>query len=213
MNEQRDTTPILLVHEQNVPQAAIQSISDALTRDNTGFQVEVRDGNRVWASGEWFVPTAVILFLTRSYWDGFLKEAGKDHYGVVKRAAKAAWSRFFGDKPMVRRTLVGSANKVTAPPTYSLTFSIQTVIRDVNVKLLLRNDCTQDGLETAVDAFLAFVTTVLAELEAHGDAAPLQHALRTGHVLLVSYNQTSGRIELLDPRPPSMRSGGSSENS
>lgn len=37
-----------------------------------------------YASLEWIVPTAIGAYLFKSYFDGFLKEMGKDHYSILK---------------------------------------------------------------------------------------------------------------------------------
>lgn len=43
---------------------------------------------QVFASFEWIMPTLVVGFVFKSYFDGFLKEAGKDHYQLLSSSLK-----------------------------------------------------------------------------------------------------------------------------
>jgi hypothetical protein len=58
----------------------------------------------------------------KSYFDGFLKEAGKDHFAALKKRVGALWSKFFGDGREV--AIASGAHKVSRNPKYSLSFSI-----------------------------------------------------------------------------------------
>ena len=37
-----------------------------------------------YAAFEWIVPTACVTYIAKSYFDGFLKEVGKDHITSLK---------------------------------------------------------------------------------------------------------------------------------
>jgi len=50
--------------------------------------VDKREKDGPYAGIEWLLPTAVVFFICKSYFDGFLKEMGKEHYHLLKNALK-----------------------------------------------------------------------------------------------------------------------------
>lgn len=61
--------------------------------EGLGLHIEQRDEDGPFAGFEWLVPTAVVLFIGKSYCDGFLGEMGKDHYALLKAGLKSLYSR------------------------------------------------------------------------------------------------------------------------
>src|ERR1017187_6168424 len=59
-----------------------------------------------WASLHWLIPTAVILWLTKSYLEEFLKESGKLHAGGLHKALSKLWDKVFGPKPEITYAIV-----------------------------------------------------------------------------------------------------------
>jgi hypothetical protein len=55
-----------------------------VTAEGLGLQIEQRDEDGPFSSFEWLIPTAVVLFIGKAYFDGFLKEMGKDHYALLR---------------------------------------------------------------------------------------------------------------------------------
>jgi hypothetical protein len=49
---------------------------------------------------EWFIPTAIVFFVAKSYFDGFLKEAGKDHYQLLKSKLSKTAAKTMGNPPI-----------------------------------------------------------------------------------------------------------------
>jgi hypothetical protein len=81
-----------------------------LAADGLDVRVESEPDPGPFMGIEWLLPTAIFVFLGKSYFDGFLKEAGKDHYQILKNALKKVSSKFFGkDAPKGR--IVSSAGK------------------------------------------------------------------------------------------------------
>jgi len=55
------------------------------------------------ASMEWLAATAVVVYLAKPYFDGFLSEMGKDHYNALKRGLVALGKRLLSrSAPQVR---------------------------------------------------------------------------------------------------------------
>jgi hypothetical protein len=64
--------------------------------EGLGLHVEQREEDGPFAAFEWLVPTVVVLFIAKAYFDGFLKEMGKDHYALLKAGLKSLYSRLVG---------------------------------------------------------------------------------------------------------------------
>lgn len=106
---------------------------------------------------EWFVPTAIVLFITQSYFKGFLSEMGKDHYGRSKKWSTRLWGRFFGKDTTVPKFLMMGGG-CTWKPKYTHTLS---VVADTNdgrkFKLMFPADIGEEDFALHVDVFIDFV--------------------------------------------------------
>lgn len=71
-------------YQEDVPNEIISDFVHTL--ESGGLEVDtIRRRVGVYMALEWALPTAVIAYLAKPYFDAFLSEAGKDHYGVTKR--------------------------------------------------------------------------------------------------------------------------------
>jgi hypothetical protein len=155
---------------------------------------------KAYAAIEWLMPTVIFAFVAKSYFDGFLGEAGKDHYQILRRALIKLAKRL----APVRITLVGSSGKLSKEQKYSLTYSIVGELNSrTQIKLLLKSDLNDGEIEEAISAFLA----LLGELYSNQLEPAVQNSLKTakipGGTLLVAYNPDTKELEVIDPRPDS----------
>lgn len=158
-----------------------------------------RDDAETYAGLEWLMPTAVIVFIGKAYFDGLLKEMGKDHYALLKKGIKSLQAKLFGPGA-TQYSMTGTAGKVQADRLYSLTFSMLAEGQEgISFKLLLPYSGDQAGYDAAVKAFLDFLsayhcgkldTTVIAELE----------AIRiVGRTVLLAYEPALKRLQPVNP--------------
>jgi len=110
-----------LVYEDRVPTQVINEFHDQVATDGLRLGLQSRPtGGGPFLGLEWLLPTAVMLFISRSYFDGFLAEMGSDHYRALKGAIKTFRDRF----SRVKVTVVGTAGKTVPDQPYSLVYSI-----------------------------------------------------------------------------------------
>jgi hypothetical protein len=105
----------------------VQPLVDVFAEGGIELEVEYRDPPGPWASAEWYIPTAAMLYLAKGYFDGFLEEAGREHYHVVKKAIGSLWSAFFGEHPTVQVRIVTStqaSQKADQAGTFSVALSV-----------------------------------------------------------------------------------------
>lgn len=202
MNDASDTD-IRLRYVDSISGELLQPLVDAVSDAGIRLSVECRPQPGPFASLEWYVPTAAVLFLAKSYFDGFLKEAGKDHYAAVKKGLGAVWSVFFGDDRAVRISIVTSGvKKATRGGTYSLGLSVAAEAgRGECFKLLILEASTQEELESAIGTFLAFVERFHDKTLETRQLEELATITRLGNVFAVTYDRETHEIVILDPRP------------
>jgi len=116
---------IAVSYEEQFPEEIISHFISGIASPGLDIKSEARESEPK-AGLEWLVPTAVIIFIGKAYFDSFLKEMGKDHYQLLKRGVAALWKYFFGSERSAKINLVGTKGKVSSAALYSLSFSIMT---------------------------------------------------------------------------------------
>lgn len=95
-----------------MPDSVLDALSASLKSQNLDVRVEPRPP-AIFAAFEWAIPTIVVAYLAKPFFEAFLQEAGKDSYLALKTGLLALFKVLFGSKPEKRE------------PGRSLVFSIQ----------------------------------------------------------------------------------------
>jgi hypothetical protein len=70
---------IILDYPERMPDNTVIALTHKLK--SNGLVVELRPNQpTAWAALDWIIPGALTAWVLKPYFDGFLKEAGKDHY-------------------------------------------------------------------------------------------------------------------------------------
>lgn len=152
------------------------------------------------AALEWLVPTAVVVYLTKPYFEAFLEEAGRDHYGLLKGAITRLWKTFFhpSEKLIVYR--VGRLGTSAADPFYSRTFSVVAEwTATCDIKLMVRESASEKEFAAVVDHFIDEVKLLNSGTP---EAALRRLLVQTRPIdgqILVTYDASSGAFILVDP--------------
>lgn len=191
---------LAVVFEEGIPDEPFVEFKDAVSASGLDVVLESRPAAGPYAGVEWFIPTAIVFFVAKSYFDGFLKEAGKDHYQVLrsklsKTAAKTMQS------PRIEPVLVGTEGKVRKDSPYSLALSIYAEANDGNTfKLLLPKPSYQPDYEEIVCSFLNFLDDYHSGVKVLGDIDFDISIKPPGRTILVHMNEESKQIEWVDHR-------------
>lgn len=160
----------------------------------------------VRAAIEWLMPTAVIAYIAKPYFESFLGEMGKDHYAASKNALAKLRARImarFGD----RLSVLASKGKVSSDSSkFSPVFSLEAETSfGFRVKLLIQTELEAEKLDHALEAFFRFI------IEINGVEVISEHSNSllsngpSGSVLLVCFNSTSGKLEYVSPIPTKLK--------
>ena len=178
-----------------------------LAIDGLDVRVESTPDPEPYAGIEWLLPTAIFVFLGKSYFDGFLKEAGKDHYQVLKKAIQKVSSKFFGKDAPKGKIVLSSGKARSETPKYSIIYSVMAQLGgNLRVKLLIQSDFDTSLSYEAQEAFLAFLSSVydgtfnVDSVKGISDAKPISN------MLLLAYDPADKKLVVIDPlagrRPP-----------
>ena len=195
-----------VMYVDEFPADPFEEFAAALKHPNLKLQIEPREPPGPYAGVEWLFPTAVIVFVGKAYFDAFLKEAGKDHYHLLRAAIKKLASKFIGPSaPTVRLSF--SDGKVKSPhPKYSLVYSVIAEIGDgLSVKLLLEPGLAAEECNQAIDAFTGFLEALFSGTLDPASVRGLADAKPVGRLLLVAFNREDKILEVMDPIPKHVR--------
>jgi hypothetical protein len=145
------------------------------------------------------MPTAIVAYLAKPYFESFLKEMGKDHYGLVKEGLKKLYARVAGPAaPEV--SLVSTAGKVDKGQPYSLFFSVVVGGPDGSrFKLLIPRPISETEYALAIEAFLEFAERLYSQNLDEGFVTALKAIRHVGQTILVVYDVAGRRIKPIDP--------------
>lgn len=190
---------IALAYTNRISADTFAEFRRLVERDGVSLQIEEREEDGPYAGLEWLIPTAVIVFIGKAYFETFLKEMGKDHYTLLKAGLKSLYARLLGpEAPEV--VVFSTAGKSSPDQPYSLLYSLLAEgDSGVRFKLLLQRSATQEEYEATISAFLAFLDAYHAgELEP-AVVHELQNTRVIGKTLLLGYNPSLQRVQPVDP--------------
>jgi hypothetical protein len=201
------TPQIGISYVEDLPSEPFDEFVAEVQRSDLELRCEARERPGPYAGLEWLIPTAVVVFIGRAYFDAFLKEAGKDHYQILKAALKKLTMKFIGPSAPIGRIYFAGANKVQSPvPRYSLAYSvIANLGNGLSVKLLLTPDLSAEECNSAVEAFTAFLEAGVGGTLDPTSVEGLVDAKPVGGTLLVAYNRELKKLVVEDPVPKHVR--------
>lgn len=186
-----------LVIEERVPRELLADFVNDVDAKGLDLVLESRPNSGAFMGVHWLIPTAVMLYITKSYFDGFLGEMGKDHYDALKKGLKALRDRL----SLVKVTLIKSAElKAPEGQPYSMFFSIWLDTQgEGHLKFLVPQDCEQHEADRAMEAFFEFMSGYFGDTLGAEHRHLMETAKPMGRTLLLAYNPKTDRVEPFDP--------------
>ena len=191
------TSPHLaLAHEGPIDATFLEEFRTSVSARGLDLRVEQRISTCAMASLELVLGTAVVVWVFKAYFTGFLEESGRLHAQALKGAIKTLGKRL-RDLRYVRITARGP---IDPRDRFSPIYSVWTERdADSRFKMLVNSDFTEAGLEVALDAYLTFIETYHTGCLEPEDMDILAAALPVGGVVLLAYDESTASIKLVDP--------------
>jgi hypothetical protein len=187
-----------ILHVESLPASLFDDFHGAVADDDLCLIIESRE-ETFYAGLEWLVPTAVVVFITHSYFDGIFKEMGKDHYSLLKTGLKSLWKRLLGPSAP-KMVVMSSAGKSSANQPYSLVYSIGAdVAPHLRFKLLFPIDITESEYEETLFAFLEFLKNFHGQTLDIRTIEQLKNAPIFSGTMLFVYDKGTASLRVLDP--------------
>tara|TARA_R110000823_G_scaffold315288_1_gene446478 strand:+ start:2904 stop:3488 length:585 start_codon:yes stop_codon:yes gene_type:complete len=133
-------------YQEDIPQDFIDEFSATVSDPRLQLKIESRSRG-FYASIEWALPTLVIAYLAKPYFEGFLQEAGKDHYQALKKGILQLARRLYGKHPERRERK------------RSLLFSTIVSLQDGrSLKFVFPEGVSLEKYEVAVDSMYSLLS-------------------------------------------------------
>lgn len=184
-----------LLYEDHIPPVVFNDFRQTVEADGFALSEDTRARSGPFLGLEWLMPTAVMLFITQGYFNGFLGEMGKDHYQTLKSGLKALCGRF----AKVKVTPIGTPGKVSADQPYSLVFSLWSDGDDGRTFKFLIPAGDQDVIDIALDRYLDFIEAYAAGALAPSTLQALADVRRLGKIILLAYDVDEDALGVMDP--------------
>ena len=183
-------SPIIGINiSESLPEDQFSDFFEVLNSHDVSYRLE-KTKAAYYASLEWLIPTGVVLYITKSYFEAMLKEIGKEHYQWLKIALPSLYKKVLGSKPEVEYRLA-SPSGIKTPSYFSPTFSFVYVNQSGSrVKLLFPLDVTESDYTTSCLEFIK----IIAIHEKGEQADALRSELE--HQALIKSKEWHGRLPI-----------------
>lgn len=193
-----ETSHLAIVHDERAPKRLLDELCAELTVDHLHIQRIERPAQGPLLSLEWLAIPIVAVFLLKPYFNGFMTEAGKDHYVVLKKALKGLWNKVFGKERELRVSIVTVSGE--KKQRYSLSLAVYTVLEDGRrIKLVLPEDCSREEYVASIDAFLDSIEALHSGNPSSECKKLLRLENNKGWELVVRYDTNSKSLRIVDP--------------
>jgi hypothetical protein len=190
-----------IIFDQRLSSEDFKSFEDAVKFEGLNLAVESREPSGPMACSEWYILPVVAAFIGKSYFDGFLKEMGKDHYQSFKDNLSTLTNKVM-NKPRIEPILMGTEGKISTNNPFSLSFAIHADTDDnFTFKLLvpkLESSCNYDEITTKFMEFLENYHLGLQSLDSIGFVHDSE--LPVPYLIFVHYCTESKSIKWLNEK-------------
>lgn len=147
---------ILIDFNEILPEELISEEFNEISECGANVIINKRE-NSVSSALEWTIPTIIVGYILKPYFETFLKEAGKEHYKILSEKIKPLLKK---GKSFESKLLNASQSTEKLSKTYNQSHSISIIVETKSgrlIKLLFDNDLRLKDWEEAMDELLDFV--------------------------------------------------------
>lgn len=188
---------ILIRYENDREKKVLDEFTTTINKKDISISM-TRIPSEPMAGIEWLMPTAVVIYITKSYFTSFLSEMAKDHYQILKKGLINLKDGFFDDKVSKRIMLTSSSspNKIKVKSNkYSLDFSVMSEANNGNkFKLLIPKEISNQEYTKTITSFLKFL-----EQYNSNEIEEIPNEFIFSKTILLSYNNQLNKLEFVNP--------------
>ena len=189
---------LALFHDERIPSNILDQFCCDIEDRLLDFQRQTLPERGPLNSLDAWVISAIGIVILKSYFDAFLKEAGRHHYNILSNALKKIWNRIFSKDIDFRFAIFTPKGEVK--PEYSFFFSIYAEINNGRtVKFLIREDCSEDEYAAAIDAFLKFIESYHLDASYKEIEIDLDSEKDYWGYIFIEFDLETGSLRVFDP--------------
>ncbi|UTW57128.1 hypothetical protein KFE96_09640 [Kordiimonas sp. SCSIO 12603] len=195
------TLPHILIETSSIiEQSTASNFADIINNKGLSLEKKRREHAEMFATTEWFIPTAIVLYITKPYFESFLKEMGKDHYQLLKKGLKYLFSEAYKYK-IKKIASSGSKKKISSDKQYSLGLSLFFQTHNLGViKFLFEEEMNTDDAQKAIDRITAFIIALNEGSIEESFVSKMIERRSFGETILMSYEAAADEFVVLDVR-------------
>ena len=147
---------ILIDFNEILPEELISEEINEISECGANVKINKRK-NSVWNALEWTIPTLIVGYILKPYFETFLKEARKEHYKILSEKIKPLLKK---GKSFETKLLTASQSTEKLSKTYNQSHSISLIVETKSgrlIKLLFDNNLSLTDWEEAIDELFDFV--------------------------------------------------------
>ena len=196
----RNNTHIALFIPESDPEIVAEKILEDLKKEELNILIKDSLLGQPMAALEWFIPTAIGIFVLKPYFESFLKAAGKDHYDILKK-----W--IVDQMKIARNVKVTTLSATTSPnklspknnqsKSFSLLFELKTGQR---LKLLFDETLSNEDWALAIKKMSSRVEGHYENFPKDDLTNSIYHANLQGNTLFGIINNETKEWTLLDSK-------------
>ena len=190
---------IFIGFEQGIPSNIIYDFKENIKTEGLNVIVESRTPTGMMACLEWYMLPAVAVFIGKSYFDGFLKEMGKEHYQSMKEHLSNFTNNVM-KTPKIEPTLLGTPGKISTKNPFSSAFSIfADAENELKFKLLIPKHTTEIDYFLITNKFIDFLANYHSGLQTlQSIGYDINESRPTSNIVFVHYSTEKKSIEWLN---------------
>ena len=189
---------IALIRDERIPEDIVEEFTSSVSAESLTFRQLSRSARGPQMSIEWVAFPLLAIFVLGPYFDGFLNEAGRDHYHVLRNAIIGFWGKLFGNNCKYQAAVLTASGIKDLE--YSASFAVYTVIDNGKlVKLLIHEDCSKADYISSIDAFLGLVDAYHCREARENTGIDLDEIKGLGSIILLEYDKSCRSLRVIDP--------------
>lgn len=154
--EMNENVGFLISVASYVPESSYEDVVEDFNAAKFPVLLERRDP-QVFAALQYLMPTAVVVYLLKPYFEKFLSRMAEDHYDLCKVGVKKLWSRFASKDRSIVSHAIGTEGKIFETD-LALELSLVALSADQQrFSLLFPRSVSESEFEKAVSAFYLLI--------------------------------------------------------
>lgn len=185
---------VLIARQEDIPPQLVDDFAAALSRLEIPFETEQTE-RRIYNGLEHYIPTALVVFLAKPFFDAFLKKAGEDGYTLFKRALVA----LVAEAALIKARIISSgADKISETSEFSRIISVYShTATGERIKFLIPADASEVEYVQTIDSMLALLSYNYAD-SPHDALSTILSGSTTRSLKVLRYEVASASWHLLD---------------